>query len=254
MSLGPVSLQKGSSPGIPQHLRGQPRIVIDTLCVDADIDMDSAATHVIDGVSWTVTTDTATSAVAGSGGIRVVTSNSTLWVMTTEIPHYTADDLLCVTVEFSLTTMGTNGQSIQVRLGQAADGTSSTTEDVTFTFRKTSSSAWRFRPGYYGSSSYSMSYVGDNPFSSSLPSRIVMQIIGHGNTWKAKFGTAAGRPRHNGLVAENNATARICSRSAGTVAGATPALCKYLRIVFGSNSGDLDVTVTGVEVTVSGNT
>ena len=252
MSLGLISHQPGRPTAVPNILRGAPRRVIDTLCTGADDSIDSAATHVVDGVSWVVTTDTADTATATASGIRVASSSGTLWVMTTEIPEFTASDLVCVSVEFALTTMGTNGQSIQVRLGSAADGTTSTAEDITATFRKTGSSTWRPRPGQYTGSSYSMSYIGDNPWATSLPSRLVIQLIGHGNTWKVRYSTADGRPTHNSLTPENNGHGRIRSGSAGTVGGSDPVLLKYLRIVLGPNNGDLDVTVTGVRVTVCG--
>ena len=148
--LGPISHRPGTSAGIPQHLRGRARLVIDSSMSGADDDIDSAATHTIEGLDWVATSDSPTSAVAqAAGGTRVSGSSATVYELRAAIPGAQSSDLLCVIADFTVHTMDKNAQTIWLKLSQ---GASDTAEDVIITWRRIGASSYRFRPGYRNSS------------------------------------------------------------------------------------------------------
>ena len=248
---GPVSQVRGSAAGLPQIKRGTPRLVIDSLMRGADLAMaGSAAAYVIEGTTWTTTNTTATNSIAGASGTRINSSDSACYFLNTTVPGMTssASCLVCVQVEFSIASWVTNNSSIQVRLC-AADAETNTAEDVVVTLRKTGTTTFRPKLGYYSGSSFPLVFCDDpNPYTSSTPTRAVLQLTGHGNTWVGTVGDEAGRPDFNGLTAKNTGTGRICSRASGTVEAAQPALLSNLKIAVCPNGGALDVTIEGVRV------
>ena len=243
MILGPISHRPGTSAGVPQHLRGRARLVIDSTMTGPNTDLDSAAAHTIEGLEWTASSDSPTTAVAGAAGTQASGNSATSYELRAEIPGAASTDLLCLMVDIDITTMAKNSQTMWIKLAQ---GTGETAEDVIITYRRTSASSYRFRPGYRNTSgSYSLGYLGDNPTASSV-GRIQLMLYGHGNVWRAVCGTDTTKPGFNGVTAAANATGRVVSRSAGSVAGATPPLMRYIKIGWNFYSGDLNATVKRV--------
>ena len=236
---GPISHKPGTSAGIPPHLRGGAYRVIDSSMSGADTDIDSAAAHTIEGLIWTASSDSPTTAVATASGTQVVANTATVYELVAEIPDVTYDDHLPVIVELEPATMDKNSQTFWVKLAQ---GTGDTAEDVLVTWRRTGASAWRFRPGLRTGSGWTLGYPGDNPTATSLPGRIQIMITGHGNSWRVVLGTATSKPGFRGVTAHNSATCLITTKSASVSAGTTPPLMNRIKLGVNSYSGDIDGT------------
>ena len=250
MSLGLVSLRKGMASGIPGHLQGSARLVIDSsMSAPADVDIDSAGAHTIEGRTWTMISADADTATVTASGTRLVSSSANKVQLWTTIPFLDADSWVCVGVTFAPVAMDKNAQTIQLRLGQA-DGATDTQEDVVALLRRGTSSSYRLRCGYRGSSAWSFSSVDDNPMATSLPASLQLMLWGHGNTWSARAGTGTGPPTFRGVTATNGASARICTRSAGSVKAATPALLNRIKLAVVADSDNIEAFIKHVRVWV----
>ena len=219
----------------------------------ADVDIDSAGAHTIEGRTWTMISADADTATVTSSGTRIVSSSANkiqLWT-SLDASVLTAADWLCVGVTFQPVAMDKNNQTIQLRLGQA-DGSTDTQEDVVALLRRGSASSYRLRCAYRGSSAWSFVYTDDNPMATSLPSSLQLMLWGHGNTWSARAGTATGAPTFRGVTAVNGASARICTRSAGSVKGATPALLNRIKLTVVGDSDNIEAYIKHVRVWVGG--
>ena len=248
--IGPISLRPSSALGIPAHMRGSCRMVIDTtMSAAADVDIDSAAAHTIEGRTWTMISADADTATVTSSGTRIVSSSANKIQLWTTIPFLDADSWVCVGMTFTPTAMDANNQTIQLRLGQA-DGSTDTQEDVMAVLRRVNTSSYRLRTGYRGSSAWAYNYVDDNPMATSLPASCQLMLWGHGNTWSARAGVGTGAPTFRGIAVTNGASARVCTRSNGSVKGATPALLNRLKIGVQGESSNIETYIKHVRVWV----
>lgn len=247
--LGPISHRPGTSAGIPQHLRGKPRRLIDTTMTGGDLDISAAGDYVIEGNTWTTTNAVATTLIAEASGVRAVSNHATGQRLLIEIPEVSAGSLICATVEWEVVTMASTAQSVWVKLKQAA-GTTDTQYDVLVACYRHSASSWRPKHGYRGSSSHVTGYTGDNPWASSQPSTVVMSVWGSGYSWGVAMSSASltGRPPFRGLPATNNAAGSLRSRSNGQSSGDILPHMRYLALGWNSNGNNIEARVRRVIV------
>ena len=223
----------------------------------AEVDIDSAASFVIDGRTWTTHTDTADSAIVqAGGGLRVVSQAATAWRISTALPaDIGEEELLCIQVEFEPDTWSKNAQNLQLLGIQNADGATEAAEDLRAEMRLTNNGTqtYRGRSGYHTGSAWSLSYWTPNPtITGAHPANIQIEARGHGNTWTCTVGTSSTRPPYSGIAPVNSATARVCTRTAGTVSGATPAEFGSVAIVVQPNGSNIDIKITGFRLWRSG--
>ena len=222
---GAVSHVRGTAAGIPQHLRGQPQIILDTTFTGADLDISAAGTHTIEGVSW-VTDGAFTSAIAGSDGLVLdwQTNNTTVNMSTDLGTGISSNDELCVWLAFEPLVMGT-GTSIGVSL-QQADGATLTEHDVRVALKHTP----RFQAVRRGASSSTVHYFGDNPWGGGgMPAAASIMMWASGYGLQARCSTSLVMPAHRGLVAVGNAETQMRTRASGASAGDFPTR-RYLNV------------------------
>lgn len=250
MSLGLLSHRPGWPSGVPQSLRGRPTTLIDTTMTGANLDISSAGSYVIEGNTWTTTNAVASTFIAESSGVRAVSNNAVGQRLLIEIPKVSAGSLICATVEWEIVTMNSSAQSVWVKLKQA-DALTDTAYDTLMACYRHTSSSWRPKHGYRGSSSHTTAYTGDNPWVSSQPSTVTMQIYGSGYSWNCAMSTVSTlttRPAFRGLVATSNAAGSLRTRPGGQTGGDTGPYMRYLTLGWNSNGNSLEARVKRVIV------
>ena len=242
----------GPSPATPPAAAdGAPKLVIDTnMQATPTVDMSSVGTFTVDGIAWTTTAAVADTCEADSTGWVVDSDNATSTGIVCQIPDVAQRDFICVAVVFdNVTAFTANNSTLLIKLASQGGNTDSE-YDLFMTLRKTSTT-YRVRNAYRGSSSWTTAYVGDNPWSSTLPGRVVMSLWGSGYSWETRVSSAAGVPSFRGLVASNNAGGSLRSRGAGQTGSDTnPPNLQYLKIFFNSGGGRMTGKVTAVRVWV----
>lgn len=235
----------------PAAADGAPKLVIDTdFQASPTVDMSTVGTFTVDGIEWTTTAAVATTAEADSTGLVVSSDDSTATGFVTQIPNIAKGDFVCIAVVFdNITAWVANTSTLLVKLASVGGDTDSE-YDLFMTMRR-GSSTWRARNAFRGSSSWTAAYVGDNPFSGSMPTRVVMMLYGSGYSYTTAISTDAGVPDFRAVTATNNAGGSLRSRANGqTQMDTDPPLLQYLKLVFNSYGGDMAAKITSVRVWV----
>lgn len=237
----------GTAPSPVTPATGAPLQVIDTDMSGADQDFSTTVGDVvIDGVTWHTVNDDPSLAIAEAAGTRVVSDSSGYaYYLITQIPDVSAGDYICVSLKWEPIVMGDNGQTFQLRLAQAK--TTDTVYDLVMTLKRLASN-WRCRHGYY--TSYTMAYIGDAPWSATLPGACVMMLTGSGYSWQTSCTTATAKPAFRSLPVSANAGGSLRARGAGQTQGDTLPHYQWLKVLVGPDSADIEVRITDVQVWV----
>ena len=226
--LGPISHRLGTAAGIPQHLLGRARLVLDTIPSGSAQDCSAAGDHVIAGRTWS-TLDTGANEITADADGLIVDAPTGIIRVQIEIPLISAQSSWCVIVHIEPLVLSHQYGFYQLTMCQHA--TDDTQHDQRISARKGTSTNWRCYTGTRGSGSFSMSNKGDNPIwtDSAVPSRIQLMMYGQGPACVARIGTAATMPGYQGVVATSNADVTLRSGSGTSTAPVEP-LYRYIRI------------------------
>ena len=217
MNLGLLSHRPGWPSGVPQSLRGRPRLLVDSDLSGDDVDASSTGNHTYGGRTWETLDSGATEITAGADGLLIDAGQDYARVETA-IPGLTNGSAFCVVVVLELLVFSHQYGLVEIQLCQAGSDTD-TSGDFRASIRKNTGSNYR---GFYGAraSSFSMSYKGDNPAwnDAGLPSRVQVQIYGMGSWVQAKIGTGSDIPTFQSVTTAHNLECTIKAGS-GTTAG-----------------------------------
>ena len=225
---GAISHMRGTGVGIPQHLRGEPQLLIDTGFRGADVDCGSAGSYTIDGVTLVNIDGGGTEVTATPSGLVIHATQDYLRCYI-ELPRISAQSAFGIAMLVEPISASHQYGLFETQLCQASGSTDSQ-HDLRLSIRKTTSVNWRMFLGYRGSSSFTMQYKGDNPAfnDSGLPSRLQFQYYGHARTSQMMIGTGTDVPTYQSVSANANMAALVQSGSGITV-GSTLPYYRYLR-------------------------
>jgi len=235
--------------GVPRHLRGEPRLLIDTGFRGADVDCGSAGSYAIDGVTLINIDGGGTECTATVDGLVMHATTNYLRCYV-EIPHLSATSAFAIAMVIEPLSITHQYGLIETSLAQASAATD-TQYDLRCSLRKNTSTNHRLFVGARGSSSFSMAYKGDNPAyqDASLPSRLQIQYYGHARTGQMKVGTGTDIPTYQSVSAAANMEALVQAGS-GTTAGSTLPYYRYFR--FGCKgyhaSGEAQIRIRSLRV------
>ena len=251
MSLGLLSHRPGWPSGVPQSLRGRPITLIDTTMTGDSLDISAIGSYAIEGNTWETPNATATTLVADASGVRMVGNNATGQRLLIEIPKVGPGSMISATVEWEITTMASSSQSVWAKLTQA-DALTNTAYDVLLACYRHSGSSYRPKHGYRNSSnSLVTAYTADNPWASSQPSTVTMQIAGSGYSWRcamSNVSTSTTRPTFRGLAATANALSSLRTRANGQTTSEVLPYMRYLSLGWNTNGNTIDARVKRVIV------
>ena len=227
--LGPIALRPGTAAGIPHVLRGRPRLLVDSDLTGSSVDVSSTGNHTYGGRTWETLDSGATEMTAGADGLLIDAGQNYARVETA-IPGLTNGSAFCVVVVLELLVFSHQYGLAEIQLCQAGSDTD-TSGDFRASIRKNTGSNYRGFYGSRGSSSFSMSYKGDNPAwnDAGLPSRVQVQIYGMGSWAQAKIGTGSDIPTFQSVTTAHNLECTIKAGSGTTAGSAAPAF-SHIRI------------------------
>ena len=217
---------------VPQVLRGEPRIILDTGFTGGDTDISTDGTHVIEGITWTTASSSGalTSGVAGSDGLVLDwQQNNQTFTMTTDLQASAgvASDrhsVICAFLSFEPIVMG-NGCVAGLSLQQASGGFT-TEHDLRLALKNTP----RWQCTRRTSSGSTIHYFGDNPIGGSLPSEASCMLWSTGFSARVSGYQSLALPENRAHAASDNATGELRTKTAAITAAGTWPIRRYFSV------------------------
>ena len=253
---GPVSHVRGTAAGIPQHMRGKGRILLDTALTGSDVDCSAVGAHSIPGTTINTIDSGANELIATADGLVIDAAQdyARVWI---PIASYPAGALLCVSVQIEPMVISHQYGLIEVQLAQAT-GSTDTQRDQRCSLRASTASNVRMFVGARGSSSFSMSYKGDNPAfgTGSLPSRLQLEMISWGRASQSTIGVGTDPTRYATPPAASANMAALVQSGSGTTAQVKGSLPVFTALRIGAKgynaSGQCKIRVRHITIEAFG--